>query len=170
MAMLALEGEACIAGVEGSVWRPVESLFEGPGVSVVNPTSQLVTHVRFDLPAARWGTAWRRAGRRPSLVLPILNCGVKLCLSSESDLIENAVIALGPVAPVPFRARDSERFLRGQPARSDLFEQAGRIARDESNPRGSFSRASREHRLAIIPYLVSSALREAATSAMGSHD
>jgi carbon-monoxide dehydrogenase medium subunit len=122
----------------------------------------LITRIRFALPAAAWGTAWRRAGRRPSLILPTVNCAAMVTLtddaSGDAPRIATARIALGPVAPVPFRATAAEAFLRGQPADSEVFAEAGRIAASEANPRSSPARASREHRLAIIPALVEDAL------------
>ena len=69
-----------IADTAGSKWQPVESLFRGPGISAIDPTRQLVTHLRFALPHGIWATAWGRVGRRPSLVLPILNCAAKVVL------------------------------------------------------------------------------------------
>jgi carbon-monoxide dehydrogenase medium subunit len=170
---LALDAEACIVDDRGARWRAIESLFEGPGSSAVDPSRQLITHIRFPHAQTAWGTAWKRIGRRPSLVLPILNCAVKLCLDADSfdkratgdPFITDATIALGPVAPRPFRAREAEGFLRGKPATTDVFAQAGSIVQRESNPRSSIMRASREYRLAVIPALIRAALMDAAQRA-----
>ncbi len=165
---LALEAEAHIADGHGAEWRPVEALFRGPGVSAIDPTRQLVTHIRFPRPSGPWGTAWQRIGRRPSLVLPILNCAVKLSMRPDGARVERATVALGPVAPRPFRARQAEAFLQGQAPAKDVFAQAARIAREEANPRSSLMRASRDYRLAVIPTLVSDALSVAAERALTS--
>jgi CO/xanthine dehydrogenase FAD-binding subunit len=162
---IALEAQARVVDAGGAAWRPVESLFLGPGVSAVDPSRQLITHIRFPHPHSPWGTAWNRVGRRLSLVLPILNCAVKLCLDPGGERIAHACIALGPVAPRPFRAREAERFLKGQSPGEEPFAQAARMAQRESNPRGSVMRASREYRLAVIPSLVSDALVVAAERA-----
>ncbi len=164
---LALEAQARVVDRSAAEWRPVESLFRGPGVSAVDPTRQIVTHVRFPRHRLPWSTAWRRVGRRPSLVLPILNCAVKLCLDAGGGggRIERATVALGPVAPRPFRAREAEGFLRGQPPTPEVFAQAARIVQGESDPRSSATRASRAYRLAAIPPLVGDALATAAARA-----
>jgi CO/xanthine dehydrogenase FAD-binding subunit len=162
---LALEAEARIVDSHGARWWPVESLFSGPGISTVDSSRQLITHIRFPRPRSPWGTAWRRIGSRPSLVLPILNCAVKLCLDSRGAQIARACIALGPVAPRPFRAREAETFLAGRPPTADVLAQAARITQGESKPRSSLMRASREYRLAVIPPLVGDALSIAATRA-----
>ena len=155
---LALEAEALVVDKHGAGWQPVSSLFCGPGISAIDPTRQLVTHLRFPLLEGRWGTAWKRMGRRPSLVLPILNCAVRICLAPAAERIESATIALGPVAPHPFRARQAETYLRGQAISAELINEAARLAQGECNPRDSAARASRAYRLAIIPALVADAL------------
>jgi len=162
---IALEAEARVVDRHGAIWQPVESLFEGPGVSNVDPSRQVVTHVRFPRHRSPWGTAWARVGRRPSLVLPILNCAAKLCLDPDGVRVTRACMALGPVAPRPFRAREAEAFLIGESADVEVFAQAARIAQGEADPRSSLMRASREYRLAVIPSLVSDVLSAAAVAA-----
>jgi CO/xanthine dehydrogenase FAD-binding subunit len=92
-------------------------------------------------------------------VLPILNCAVRVEL--EEGRIEDAAVALGPVAPRPARALEAEAFLRGRSPRPEVLDQAGTIARGEANPRTSVMRASRGYRLDILPTLVSDALAAA---------
>jgi carbon-monoxide dehydrogenase medium subunit len=156
---VALEAEALIIDKDGARWQAVSSLFHGPGVSAIDSRRQLVTHIRFPVPPSRWGTAWERIGRRPSLVLPILNCAVKICLAPKADRIESVTIALGPVAPYPFRAHQAEDHLRGKTITPELIEQAAQLAQGECNPRDSVARASRAYRLSVIPTLVKNALR-----------
>jgi carbon-monoxide dehydrogenase medium subunit len=162
---LALEAEANIIDAERTEWRPVESLFGGPGISMVDPTSQIVAAIRFPRPGDRCGTSWKRTGRRPSLVLPIINCAVKLQLDADAKVVESAAIALGPVGTTPLRAREAEAYLRGGVPTVDQFSQAAQIVRRTANPRDSVMRASREYRLAIIPPMVESALLKAAQRA-----
>jgi carbon-monoxide dehydrogenase medium subunit len=164
---LALEAQARIVDGDGSEWRTVESLFHGPGVSAVDPTRQLITHVRFPRHRGQWGTAWRRVGRRPSLVLPILNCAVKLCLDTSGTHIEHIVVALGPVAPRPFRALQAEEYLHGRAPTAEVFAHAAGLVQQEANPRDSIMRASRAYRLAIIPPMVEGALETATQRAQG---
>jgi carbon-monoxide dehydrogenase medium subunit len=167
---VALDGEARIEDCNGAGWQPVESLWRGPGVSAVDPTRQLVTHIRFPRPGSNTGTAWRRVGRRQALVLPILNCAVTMQIDGSdvgSPKVVRVAIALGPVAPRPFRAREAETFLRGRALTERALSEAGRLAQTAANPRTSVMRASREYRLAIVPTLVGEALAQAARRAMG---
>lgn len=168
---IALDAEAHVVDRDGARWQPVESLFEGPGVSAVDPTRQIVTAIRFPRPGSRTGTAWQRVGRRAALVLPILNCAVQVCLESDSlvgsdggpaaERITRATIALGPVAPRPQRMRQAEAFLSGRVPTAETIEKAARLAAGEASPRTSVMRASRDYRLRIIPVLVTEALTTA---------
>lgn len=165
---VALDAEAEIVGRNGARWRAVESLFEGPGCSVVDPTREIITRMRFPRPSEASGTAWRRIGRRSALVLPILNCAVRVDvevtgdvegeLSRDRQRIRAAAIALGPIGPRPTRAREAEAFLCGRPPDREILEEAGAIARGEANPRSSVMRASRAYRLDVLPTLVVDAL------------
>jgi carbon-monoxide dehydrogenase medium subunit len=157
---IALDAEAHIVDRDGAGWQPVESLFEGPGISAVDPTRQIITAIRFPRPNARTGTAWRRVGRRSALVLPIINCAVRVCLE-PGERITRATIALGPVAPRPQRMRQAESFLTGCAPTTEAIAEAAQLAAGEAQPRTSVMRASREYRLKIIPVLVTDALNAA---------
>jgi CO/xanthine dehydrogenase FAD-binding subunit len=165
VALLALEAEARVADTHGQVWRPVRELFLGPGKSSLDPTRQMITHIRFPVPPGRHGSAWQRIGRRRALVLPILNCAVCVGLDLAGERFEWARLALGPVAPVPFRAGESESFLAGKPVSADMIQQAGQIAAHEAQPRTSLLRASREYRLEVLPVLVREGLERAVEQA-----
>jgi carbon-monoxide dehydrogenase medium subunit len=166
MAAVALEAEAQIVDMEKAEWKPVESLFLGPGKSSIDPTRQLVTHIRFPRCEHHRGTAWYRLGRRPSLTLPILNCAVNVFLDDSGQTIKQTRIALGPVAPRPFRAQEAERFLKGRSHTSENIKLAAEIAQSETNPRGNVLRASREYRLASMPVIVENALSSAVQRSM----
>ncbi len=167
VALIALDGEAQIADADGSSWRPVEELFLGPGKSAVDPSHQMITHVRIPTAGARHGSAWERIGRRRALVLPILNCGVSLALDESGQHLDWVRIGLGPVSPVPFRARKTEAFLAGRPATEETFAEAGDIVAAEANPRTSRLRASREYRLEVIKVLLHQGLVRAVAQAQG---
>ena len=160
---VALAAEALVNDSSGQSWQPVADLFKGPGQSSIDPTRQLITRLRFPLPAGSWGSAWSRIGRRPSLVLPILNCAVTLSLSD--DRVTKATIALGPVAPTPFRARQAEAFLEGRIVSRDNLEAAAELAQQAATPRDSIMRASRAYRHTVLPIMVTDALTQAAQRA-----
>lgn len=165
VALMALDAEAQVVDKEGRSWRPIGDLFLGPGRSAVDPTRQMIVAFRFRALGVSQGSAWERIGRRRALVLPILNCGVSVALDGEGEHLAWARIGLGPVAPVPFRARQAEAFLAGRPADDETFAQAAEIAAGEAQPRTSLLRASREYRLEVLKVLVRRGLARAVAQA-----
>jgi len=162
IALLALGAEAQVADAEGRRWLPLEELYEGPGRSRVDPTRQMVTFFRLPLPEGPYASAFRRLARRRALILPILNTAVALALRPQEPVVERARIAIGPVAPVPFRAREAERLLEGAPLEEGILERAAEAASGEARPRTSLLRGSAEYRKEMVRVLVKRALKEAA--------
>jgi len=161
VALLSLDAEAEVAGPQGRSWRPIGELFLGPGKSAIDPTREMITAIRFPQPVGRHGSAWERIGRRRALVLPILNCAVSIGLSDDGQQFARARIALGPVAPVPFRARETEDFLAGSAVSQEIVGQAAEIAAVEAKPRTSLLRASKEYRVKVLKVLVRQGLARA---------
>lgn len=163
VALVAFDAEALVVDCAGRTWQPVAGLFCGPGQSAVDPTRQMIAGFRFRV-APRHGSAWERIGRRQALVLPILNCGASVTLDGDGR-IATARLALGPVAPIPFRARAAEASLDGQPAGDEAYRRAGEIAASECAPRSNVLRASAAYRTEVLPVLVRRALARAAEQA-----
>jgi CO/xanthine dehydrogenase FAD-binding subunit len=167
IAFLALEAEAEIADETGRKWVPLRDLFVRPGVSRVDSTREMLTALRFRALSERQGSALERIARRRALALPILVCAVVVTLSEAGEDFESARIALGPVAPVPFRACRAEESLRGAPISLETMARAGEIAMQESQPRSSLLRASKEYREEVIKVLVRRGLERAVQMARG---
>ncbi len=165
VALLALDAEVQVTGVAGQDWHPVGELFLGPGKSTVDSAREMITAIRFPSPQGKHGSAWERIGRRRALVLPILNCAVAVDLDPDGTRLEAARIGLGPVAPVPFRARQTEAFLAGKPPTEEVFVQAAKVAATEARPRTSVLRASKEYRTRVLQVLIRQGLARAVEQA-----
>jgi CO/xanthine dehydrogenase FAD-binding subunit len=165
VALVALDAQAEIVDAQGRAWRPVEELFLGPGRSAVDPRRQMLTAIRVPIAGGRHGSAWERIGRRRALVLPILNCGISVVLGTEGRNLQQARIGMGPVAPVPFRARETEAFLANRPATDETFAEAAEIAAGEAQPRTSLLRASKEYRSEVLRVLLQRGLARAVAQA-----
>jgi carbon-monoxide dehydrogenase medium subunit len=159
LALTALDAEAEIVTEDGSISTKIPLLYEKPGVSKVDSTSQIVKSFSFKLPGKNTGTAYRRLGKCKSIALPVL-CSAAV-LGVTDNVISYAAIALGPVALAPMRAKQTEAFLLGKKPTHEVFEEAAFIARSESNPRDSILRCSKMYRKNLVAILVKSTLQEA---------
>lgn len=144
-------------------WRPLSSLYLGPGQSAVDPTRELITAIRFRPTGCREGSSFARVMCPQGIALPILAMAirVKLVTGSPQVEIDDVAVSAGPVAPTPFRARLTEDFLRGKVPDDATLAQAIRILSDEASPRTSAHRATKEYRREVLPTLMRDVLMRA---------
>jgi len=166
VALFALDAEAEVASADGRRWLPIAELYEDVGVCTIDPCAQIVTALRFRPLGAHLGSDFQRLARRRALVLPIVNVGVVVgvCGGRFSDVR----IAIGPVAPTPFRASEAEHTLVGRPVGDDAIAQAAAAAGSAARPRSSLLRGSAEYRTAMVEVLVRRALQNACAQAAAS--
>lgn len=167
IALVALDAEAEIANLTGRQWVPVSSLFVSPGVSRVDATAELITAFRIRAQAPREASAFERLARRRAVALPLINVAARVLLEADGIQIREVRLAIGPVAPIPFRARQTEDFLAGQPAQQDTIEEAAEMAMRECKPRSSLLRAGKEYRQELIRVLSRRALVRSIQAARG---
>ena len=160
IALTALDAEVEVVSKEGSRWVPISRFHQGVGRCCVDATRELVRAVRFKPLCDNEGSAFKRLARRKALILPILNVGV--VVGWEDGHFTRAAIAIGPVAPVPFRAKKAEDVLIGAPVSKESVEKAAWAAFEEAQPRSSLLRGSAEYRKEMVQVLVRRALTEAA--------
>lgn len=166
IALTALSAEAQVAAPHGRYWTDLLEVFSRPGVCKIDPSAELLVAFRFKALGRRAGSAFERLARRRALSLPILNCGVVVQLNEAGDRFEYAAIALGPVAPTPFRARGAEAILAGAPVNAEAIRAAAHQAMEESDPRSNILRASREYRKDMVEVLTRRALERAVQQAL----
>ncbi len=168
VALFALNAETQVASLDDHshvhyTWMPIAEMYENVGVCTIDPCVQMVTAIRFKPLPPSAGSDFQRLARRRGLVLPILNVGtvVTLCEGRIAD----ARIAVGPVAPTPFRATRAEQALIGQPATEEMLNRAAQLAMADARPRASLLRGSQEYRTAMVEVLVRRALTNAVQKA-----
>ncbi|MDH7489364.1 MAG: xanthine dehydrogenase family protein subunit M [Anaerolineae bacterium] len=159
-ALFVLDAELEVATQEGRRWEPIAHVYRGVGICTINACREMVTAVRFKPLANACGCSYQRLARRKALTLPTLV--VAVALEMLGDTIKAARIAIGPVAPTPYRATDAEAYLVGKKAEEAVFAEAGQLAAAKARPRDSLIRGSSEYRTAMVGVLVRRALGEAA--------
>ncbi len=158
-ALNALDAEVEVASFSGRRWIPFTTLFRGPGQSAIDSTREVLIALRFKSTHDREATAFSRIMRPQGVALPIMNMAV--CMRLTGDVIEEASIAVAPVAPTPFRAQKTESFLTGKLATSSTIEAAIDPLLSECQPRTSPHRATAEYRREVLPVLLRRTLSKA---------
>ena len=148
--LTALEAEIKVVSKAGERWVSMEEMYRAVGVSSVDASNELAMMVRFQKIRGRGQSRFFRVCRRKALSLPILNGAVVVLLNSSSNRIQEARIALGPVAEKPFRARRAEAYLQSKETSSENILVAARIAAGEANARTSLLRGSEVYRREMI--------------------
>lgn len=160
IALTALGARVEIASAAGRRADPVENLYAGAGKSRVDSTRELVIGIIVPLPGAGCGSAFMRAAPRKALALPVINAATGL--KTSGGYITEARIAVGPVAPGPFRPLPAEEFLVGASlADTGRLERAAEMAAAEASPRDSLLRGSAEYRKYLVKIMVQRALEKA---------
>jgi len=87
---------------------------------------ELITHVTLDAPIDGNTSHYLKLRDRASYQFALASSGV--IVATEGNTVRDARIALGGVGTKPWRAREAEQALVGQPATKATFETAARIA------------------------------------------
>lgn len=163
VALFALDAEAETATLNGRQWISIQELYESVGVCTIDPCMQMITALRFRPLSSAAGSDFQRLARRRALALPIINAAA--VVNVQSGRLANARIAVGPVAPTPFRAKAAEEALKGRPVSGALVAEAAALAARDARPRSSVLRGSEEYRTAMVEVLVRRALDNALAQA-----
>jgi carbon-monoxide dehydrogenase medium subunit len=137
---------------------PLVDFFTGPGQTVL-AADELLTEIRIPAVPPNTTSKFIKLGKRKAMAVAVVSAAARLTID-QAGKISQARIALGSVAPTPIRARKSEASLEGQSPSSDLFTEAGQIARSESSPISDI-RASGSYRKKMVAVLTRRALEAA---------
>jgi xanthine dehydrogenase YagS FAD-binding subunit len=126
VALAALDAIVRVNGPEGERTIPLNAFHCLPGDTPHIETSlrpnELITSVELPpLPFAR-RSRYRKVRDRASYAFALVS--VAAALEIEDGRIRNARVALGGVAPKPWRAYEAEKVLSGAPAGLELFRRA----------------------------------------------
>ncbi len=159
--LFTLDAEVHVAELEREYWQSIAELYAGVGECTIDPCVKMVTAIRFEPLENGMGSAFERLAKRKALVLPILNAGAAVGVKDgKFDVVR---IAVGPVAPTPFRATAAEERLVGAAVDDNAaLDEAARLAMRDAKPRSSTLRGSAEYRTAMVEVLARRAVTRAA--------
>ena len=156
IALLALGAEVEIADQYSVRTIPLLKLFLGPGRSSLHHQRELL--VGFYLPISKkWmASSFKRIMRPQGVALPILNLAVWLNRGNDptmGDKIDDIRIAVGPGGPVPTRASETEKFLRGKAMTDKVIADAMKTLLKDVRLRTSPYRATSNYRQILAKVL-----------------
>jgi xanthine dehydrogenase YagS FAD-binding subunit len=126
VALTALDARVNVVGVDGVRTVPVTELYRLPGTEPERETvlqhGELVE--RIDVPPSSFATrsAYRKVRDRASFAFALVS--VAAALDVADGAVRDVRLALGGVAPRPWRATSAEAALRGRPATAADFVDA----------------------------------------------
>ncbi|HLQ27634.1 MAG TPA: xanthine dehydrogenase family protein subunit M [Ktedonobacteraceae bacterium] len=156
-ALLALDAQVVLVGVQGEHVVPLDGFFVGPARSIRE--RELIRELRIPLAGASGLHGGFYKIGRTAEDISMVNAVATLAIGE--GVITAARLVLGAVAPVPLRIVRAEGALIGQPASEETFQRVAEIVRDEVRPI-SDQRASADYRRRMSGVAAVRALRQAA--------
>jgi xanthine dehydrogenase YagS FAD-binding subunit len=138
--LVALDAVVEVEGPNGAREITMDSLHVLPGATPERETAlvagELITAVRLPAKAASFSRNARylKLRERTSYAFAVVSAAAGLGI--EGNTIRSAHIALGGVAPKPWRAREAEASLEGQRPTANAFAKAAELALAQAQPSG----------------------------------
>jgi carbon-monoxide dehydrogenase medium subunit len=158
--LLVHDAEANITSLDDTRWIPLQDLFSGPKMTILEP-DELLTGIR--LPVVSGGSSFMRIGRRKGFTLSIVNAAAYL--EREDDRVGEISIALGSVAPTPLCIQGLDELQSGD-MNDGFIDVVNDICLDQIKPIDDV-RGTAEYRRDMTSVLVRRAIRDAWTSCGG---
>ncbi len=154
--LLVYEAQCVIQGTNGGRIIPVEKMFRGVRKNALRRGAGLTEICVPVPPAGAKGTYYKFALRR---AMDLAVVGLGALVWARGGTFDEVRIALGSVAPKPFRAKNAEKMLRGNRIEDQLIREAGETAAAQCAPITDI-RASKEYRIELVKELTYSAIKE----------
>ena len=155
-ALIALDAEIFICSSKKKEWMKLIDFYKGVRKTIMKE-DEMVVNLRFKKMSSTQKGTFTKYILRQAHGISVAN--VSILLDFEREMIRNAVITLGAVAPTVRRAKMTEDFLKGKKLTSDVISKAGQMAAKESLPIDDV-RATKELRNHLLAVLLESGLEE----------
>ena len=135
-ALIALKASVKIAAARTEREVALEELYTIPDpnhrqTTVLKP-GELIREIKVPSPPGTSRGVYLKAMERKAWSFALVSVAVQLRF--DGDTVAEARLALGGVAPIPWRAREAEEVLRGRKISEELTLQAGEAAVAEARP------------------------------------
>lgn len=126
VALVALDAIVHLLGTDGVRTLPLTQLHRLPGghpeLETFLEPGELITAIELPALPLTMRSAYRKVRDRASYAFALVS--VAAALEMENGIVKNVRLALGGVAPKPWRAMKAEDALRGKPATETTFRDA----------------------------------------------
>jgi carbon-monoxide dehydrogenase medium subunit len=156
--LIALDAELTLANVDGERIVPLAEFYEGFRKTVLRP-NELIREIRIPALQASQRGLFLKLGLRRAQAISVID--IAFVLSFDGDVVIDARIALGSLAPTIVRASEVEVFLRGKRLDVEVRREAGRLARNAVAPIDDV-RGTAGYRLLTLEHLVAHGLERIA--------
>ncbi|HEV8192358.1 MAG TPA: FAD binding domain-containing protein [Ktedonobacterales bacterium] len=156
--LVALGADVVLASKAGERIVPLADFYQGVRKTLLQP-QELLREIR--IPSLRSDRRWHfvKLGLRRAQAISVIN--VAFALTFANDVVEDARITLGSVAPTIVRARSAEAYLRDKRLDTQVCTEAGRLASADATPVDDV-RGSATYRRATVATLVADGLLQLA--------
>ena len=155
-ALLAYNAELELLSVRGSRWVPYQSFHTGYKQMNLEP-DELLARIRLPRRAEKLTHYYRKVGTRKAQAIS------KTCFAAtaavEQDIIDYVRIAVGSVAPIPLRCRQTEGVLQGKQLTGELIEEGKKQLAREITPIDDI-RSTKNYRMKVTLNVLEDFLRQ----------
>jgi xanthine dehydrogenase YagS FAD-binding subunit len=136
VALLALDALVTVAGPGSARAVPLGELYRLPkgqersGIALA--PNEIITEVAIPAPARESRGAYVKVARRAAWDFALASAAVQVVLAD--GVVQQARVALGGVATIPWRAQEAEQALLGQPLSAEVIDAAARAATAGAKP------------------------------------
>lgn len=162
--LMAMNAWVTLRSCSGERQVPLREFYTGVRTTVLQPDEMLVDIAFPALHGSQRGTFIKYALRRAQAI-SLVNAALVVTL--EDEVVQDAQITLGAVAPKIVHAAEAEAYLKGRALTGEVIQQAGELAVKSARPindvRGSAGYRQRMVRVAVqrgLRQIVSKAERE----------
>jgi len=153
----ALGAAVTLRSARGERTLALHDFFRGVRRTALEP-DEMLTEISFPLPAPNVRSTFLKLGLRRAQAISVVMVAVLLDVDAL-DVIRNAQITLGAVAPTIAAAHEAQEFLRGKQLDDDNIAETARLATNAARPIDDI-RGTAEYRREMVRVHVARALRQ----------
>jgi carbon-monoxide dehydrogenase medium subunit len=152
--LIALGAELTLASVDGERTVPLSEFYEGFRKTVLRP-NELIREICFPALQSSQRGLFLKLGLRRAQAISVID--IAFVVTFDGEVVSDARIALGSLAPTIVRATAAEFFLKGKRLEPSVCREAGRLARSAVTPIDDV-RGTASYRLLTLANLVAHGL------------